>query len=150
MSSTDWDRLRLELEQEIAAKQALLDAYALVAKDAESRGLTLFGNSEVKKEVTPQQAPASIRQGAAVQRVPRASGMSDDVRKSINRLGEIFTLDDIEQDLVLNGAMALERDQISYILSRFVRQKEVVQVERGRGKRAGIFGKPQTGQSAAE
>lgn len=119
------------LKEEIRERMALVGAYQQVAKDLGCR---------------EEAAPQGEEKGQSGDKVePAFSWQSDKpsaaVRNAIRHMDSNYTLNQIDAWLRHNG-YKIERDTISFVLSRFAKAGEIEILEKGAGKRATLFAAP--------
>ena len=72
----------------------------------------------------------------------RHGGYTATVLWAINRLSGDYTLNDIHALLAQEGR-PLQKSEISVILTRLKRQRKIVEIQRGNGRKPAVFHKPQ-------
>jgi hypothetical protein len=132
MDSQIVTQFRKQLEDEIAERKSILDAYRLVEADLIRRacGGALPSSTETAIPPSPGKLPFNYAHTTA--------GHSALVRESLPHMPEHFTMNDVEAWIRGQGYQ-VDRQAISFVLSRFGRKGEITVVSPGQGKRPGVF-----------
>ncbi len=129
------------IQQEIAEKQASLEAYRRLRAHVEKRGAAL-PSAAIVAEPTPSVAPVAaippryIHPELAV--LPKNHTNGDVVAWAMRQMTEDYTVGDLAALLKREG-YALPGDKISVVLSRLKGRGQIVEVRRGRGRGGSLY-----------
>ena len=112
-----------QLDREIAERKELLQAYMRVLDDLEGRNGAPRGPDPQAKFSWRGENPTAA------------------VRNAIRHMTQNYSLNDVVAWLKHNG-FEIDRQKISFVLSRLAQKKEIPVVEKGKGQRPTLYAAP--------
>lgn len=132
-----------KLAAQIKEQQELLDAFKKVRTHLEKSGDNQIspengggGEAPAKTEAVRKRTRKKIKLSEANN--GKAVGKAASVREAVQSLKDKFTVIDVHDHLAERG-IDFEKREISFVLSRFLRNGEIFRLEKGLGRRPSLY-----------
>lgn len=127
-----------KIAADIKKQQELLDAFKKVRSHLEAT------KAESPKNVAEEPLPTVAVRKRTREKVNGSEATNEpvskagSVRDAVKELVDKFTVIDVHENLIAKG-IEIEKKEISFVLSRFLRNEEIFQLEAGVGRRPSVY-----------